>query len=686
MNLFKSNLIIFFLLANIVVFSQEDPKIWKQEFLQQVQGFDEAWERLLMGDHYYSKRGGYYKDAREEYLKAYAYNSSNAELNYKLGICYLYSDQKTEAVKYLEKSFQTDASVTGDIHFQLGRAYHMRLEFDEAIKEYNLYKTSFTKYKRIPVNVDKYIEECYNGKDLVSKPMRVIISNLGRNINSDYDDYHSVVSENDSLMYYTSKRPASENTKRNYFYYKYPEDIYMSVKDSSKWGKSKLVGADTKFNTSKDDAMLYVTPDNKKFFVYNGGKRKGDIYIIEKVNGTWKRKPFRAINTRKYTESGFAATRNMDTIYFVTNNKKYSKGGKDILWCIKDAKGKWSKPHQIDSINTVYDEDAVALSPDGHTMYFSSKGHNTMGGYDVFVSVKNENGDWGKPVNVGYPINTPDDDLYYTMSKNKKFAYYSTIREGTLGFKDIFKVIYLGSEKELLLSTEIDPIAYFKFDKPSIIRKPIPLLEIDSTIIMQGRLLDSKTKDKITSLAKINLIDPDKSLNVASSVSDSMGNYKIKLSSKKKFGIEISAKDYLLYLEVFDISKEPGDVIKKDFTIQKIEVGQKVVLRNLFFETGKAVLKPESTDELEKVLKFLKDNETIKLEISGHTDNQGSLQFNTKLSESRAKAVVDWLLSNGVDKGRLTYKGYAFTEPVGPNTTPAGRALNRRVEFKIMDK
>jgi hypothetical protein len=252
----------------------------------------------------------------------------------------------------------------------------MRLEFDDAIKEYNLYKTSFSKNRRIPVNIDKYIEECYNGKDLTGKPKRVIISDLGKNVNSEYDDHHSIVSDNDSIMYFTSNRPVTDNTKRIFYYNKYPENIYISVKDSNKWGKSKMlekVGGDLNYNTKWNNAMLYVSPDHNKFITYCEKKGRGNIYIIEKVNGKWTRKPFRAINSRKYTESGFAATRNMDTIYFVTNNKKISKGGKDIVWCMKDAKGNWSKPRQLDSINTIYDENAVSLSPDGQTMYFSSK-------------------------------------------------------------------------------------------------------------------------------------------------------------------------------------------------------------------------------------------------------------------------------------------------------------------------
>ncbi len=165
------------------------------------------------------------------------------------------------------------------------------------------------------------------------------------------------------------------------------------------------------------------------------------------------------------------------------------------------------------------------------------------------------------------------------------------------------------------------------------------------------------------------------------------GNYRANVPSPKSYGVEIVAKDYLLYLDAIDLSKESSDeIIIRNFKLERVEVGAKVILKNIFFEFGKSTLKSESYAELNNVIKLLENNETLRIEISGHTDNVGTLKYNTKLSEERAKAVVNYLVKKGIAQNRLEYKGYAFSQPVAPNTTEEGRAQNRRVEFKVLSK
>ncbi len=183
----------------------------------------------------------------------------------------------------------------------------------------------------------------------------------------------------------------------------------------------------------------------------------------------------------------------------------------------------------------------------------------------------------------------------------------------------------------------------------------------------------------------MSIIDKNQSKIVSTTISDSTGNYFIKIPLPQIYGIEINAKGYMLYLADIDLSKESYQKeIIRDFALERIEVGAKVILRNIFFEFNKATLKPESYTELENVYNFLINNPDVRLEISGHTDNKGKLEYNMRLSEARAKAVVDYLVARGINPSRLTYKGYAFTQPIAPNTTEEGRALNRRVEFKVI--
>jgi outer membrane protein OmpA-like peptidoglycan-associated protein len=237
----------------------------------------------------------------------------------------------------------------------------------------------------------------------------------------------------------------------------------------------------------------------------------------------------------------------------------------------------------------------------------------------------------------------------------------------------------------MILLSEDQLISYK--DKPySDIFVRLPLeVSVDTTITLTGKITDVKTNVPVR--AKINLIDLERSQIIATTISDTTGSYKIPLPSVKNYGIEINARDYMFLLDVINLPPSiSGREVVKDFALAKVEIGAKVILKNIYFETGKATLKEESFAELDKVLRFLQDNQDLKIEISGHTDNVGSVKANTNLSEARAKAVVEYLSSRGIMAERLVYKGYAFNQPIAPNNTPEGRQMNRRVEFKILSK
>ncbi len=294
---------------------------------------------------------------------------------------------------------------------------------------------------------------------------------------------------------------------------------------------------------------------------------------------------------------------------------------------------------------------------------------------------------WSNPINLGYPINTPNDDIFFKMDEHNKHAYYSSVRDNGFGGKDLYKVIFLGEEKELKLSTEDIFLAWnYKLIEDMFYHEPSEI-KVDTALFMIGLVTDAKTGDSIQ-MAKIELIDLDLSQVVATGLTDAAGTYKIKIPKKKDFGVEVTAKDYLYFVEMVYLSQKQvvDSKVQANFQLDKIDVGATMVLNNIFFETNKATIKPESTTELERLASLLIENPTIRLEISGHTDNVGSYRANQKLSESRAKSVVEYLVSKGVGSSRLEYKGYSFNQPIADNNTAEGRSQNRRVEFKVLSK
>ncbi|MFW6327406.1 MAG: OmpA family protein [Bacteroidota bacterium] len=516
--------------------------------------------------------------------------------------------------------------------------------------------------------------------------MRVIVKNPGEAINSEYDDYYAIPDKNDSVLFYTSRRPLDEKSKRSKYDNKYFENIHKTKRRDNDWDKGVVL--DKPLNSRGNEAALDLSMDGRRLYIYNGDKNRGDFYKAEFKKGKW-RKP-KSLSSRfnsRYQETSLDASEGDSLIFFVSGNEKDSRGGKDIYYATLKINGRYNKPVNLGSvINTRYNEEGVFYDADNKTLYFSSKGHNTMGGYDVFKSKRDENGNWSEPVNLGYPANTPDDDLFFRISPvNPKYAYYTANREGTLGRRDIFQLIFLGEEKEMLMSLDDELIAYFNQPVPSIFFEKPEQIEIDTSLVLKGMIYDTISNEPV--VAKLELIDIERSMTVATAVSNENGQYKIKIKQKKEYGVEIMARGYLFFLETIDLSRLPGEiVIERDFGLTKVEVGSKVILKNIFFETNKATLKPESYQELQNVVKFLDNNPSIHLEISGHTDNIGSLKANMKLSEERAKSVVEYLVAQKISRNRLEAKGYAFTQPVAPNNTPEGRAQNRRVEFKVISK
>ncbi len=684
------NLVIILLITSAGIDAQVNPvKIKKSEFKKQEYGFKDAWMAVKEGNYYYSRGLGSYRQAREYYLQAYGYNQDNAELNYMIGRCYLYSDNKFESIKYIQKAYELKPDVHFDIHLMMAMAYHQILEFDKAIDEYNYFINEVPPKTRAAYTsqIDLYIQQCKNGKILAGEPKRVVINNLGKNVNSVFDDYGPIIDTSGTVMYFTSRRKYEKRSDKSVIDDKYFEDAYITHLSDGQWRMAdrlspKITGKDNTTNV----AVVGLSPDKQKLYIYRGNDNNGDLYVSTVKKGEWSSpRSLSKFNSRD-REVSMCISSDESTLYFVSSNTKEGYGGNDIYISRKNAKGKWEKPENAGNvINTFFDELGVSLGPNDSVLYFSSKGHNSMGGYDVFKSSLTDVGLWSKPVSLGYPINTPNDDIFYTEVPGGKAAYYSSNRESGLGGMDIYKIIFLGSEKEMTVGDVEDLLAGAKIPFDPIYFRPPAKLAVDTSLLMRGFINDSENQKPI--VAKIELIDRDRSAVVATAISDSTGNYSIRVPEAKNYGVEIIATGYLMYLDVVDLSTKTYDeVVVRNFLLDRVEVGARVVLQNIYFESGKSTLKPESFASLDNVVKLLQNNPTVRIEISGHTDNTGTLKTNKKLSTDRAKAVVDYLVSKGITADRLEYKGYAFSMPIAPNNTEEGRAKNRRVEFKVLSK
>jgi outer membrane protein OmpA-like peptidoglycan-associated protein/tetratricopeptide (TPR) repeat protein len=681
--------IIYSLLISFSSFAQEDVKIKKSKFKQQDDGFKEAWKNLKEGDKLYDEGVGAYNQALEYFSEANDYNPSNAALNYKIGVCYMLTgNDRAKAIDHLEKAYDIDKYVASDINLMLGRAYHYNMQFEKAIEQYTAYKNSLSEkdLEDVESKINKYITECKNGMELVKDPVRVIIRNLGKGVNSKYDEYNPVFHPDYTLMFFTSRRASTTKGKRHPTDYKYKEDIYKSKKMDNKWLNAQNI---EEVNTKYNDAAVGLYKNGKELYIYNGDEYGGEILLSKMEEGEWTKpkkldKPLRS----KYRETTMSFSKDHKQFYFVSvreDDIESSIGGKDIYFSEINNDGEWSEPVNLGpNVNSKYDEEAVYIHPKGDTMYFSSKGHNSMGGYDVFRSHKDATGRWSKPVNLGYPINTTDDDIFYKLAKNPLEAYISTVRDEGFGGFDIYKLIYIGEEKDTKISAEDELLAWFKKPIPDLFYRKPEKLSLDSTLYMKGTITDASTEEPI--VAKIQLIDKDESQVIATTLSAENGTYKMKLPDKKPYGIEVNSKGYMFFAKTINFRTEnfKDNIVTKNFELEKLEVGAKMILKNIYFETAKATLKPESFDELSRVVRFLKNNPSIRIEISGHTDNVGSWNYNKKLSQERAKSVVEYIVAHDIDKSRLEYAGYSFDQPVATNETPEGRAKNRRVEFKIL--
>lgn len=671
----------------------------RKEFMKEKPGFDEAWKHVKQGDSYYLYGGVWFSNALGEYQQAYIYNSGNAGLNYKLGVSCLFSDKKDEASAFLIKAYELKNDIAKDILLLTGRALMYNGKYSAAIEKFNSYLSSPDKKSGENIFLaKKCIEECNAALIVTKDTLRIDIKNIGGNINSTADDYSEIFASGGLKMLFSSRTALTAEAKNYYKDTKFDENIFSSDYVNGTWSVAMLF--DKNLVTKFCESPLFMNDEGNQLYLYAGYNGDGDIMVSELKKGKWKTPvPERFNLSSKFQESSFTISRQGDEIAFVSDRGKKGLGGKDIYLMKMIDKRKWSKPVNIGpSVNTQFDEESVKFSARGDTLWFSSMGHNTIGGFDIFYSTRSAEGTWNEAVNCGYPLNTSWDELFYnpSPSNNSSFFFVSN-RSGGFGGLDIYKGRFLPSPpppKPVVIPEPV-PVALPKQDTVIVKDTVVVIKEVPPAVqpeapkklilYLIGKVTDSETKEPV--LARIEVIDlsTDKVL-ITTASSDVDGLYRVRLPAKKSYMVNLRASGFLSDMKRFAIPDSYSEEFYTlDVSLVKVKVGKKVVLNNILFELGKAVLTTGSYFELNKLLLVLQDSPQMKIEISGHTDNTGNPVINAKLSTDRARTVVDYLVRKGIETARLSYKGYGSEEPVADNATVEGRAKNRRVEFKIVE-
>lgn len=396
---------------------------------------------------------GAFLDAMVLFEDLYAYDTTNANLNYHLGVCYLFGKKDHAlAIKRLESATQAvsleygegdwkERRAPGITYYNLGKAYHFKNQFDRAVSNYYSYR-SFIDLDDVETynQVRQQIQWAENAMELVKNPVGVKVTNLGPDINTKYPEYCPIVSADGKILIFTSRREGGTSDAKDQdgqFY----EDIYVCQRQpDGKWGKPKGIG--TNINSIGHEAAIGLSPDGQMLFIYKDDNNDGNIYFSKKNGDDWT-KPEKLgsdINTSAW-ETHASVNATQDLLIFVSNRKEGGFGGRDLWYCKKLPNGDWGLAQNLGSaINSQFEEDSPFISADGKTLIFSSQGHTSMGGFDIFRSEMVDGG-WTVPENIGYPINTSEDDVFFILTPDGRTAYYSSRMDGGFGETDLYRLL-----------------------------------------------------------------------------------------------------------------------------------------------------------------------------------------------------------------------------------------------------
>ncbi len=598
-----------------------------------------------------------YRAAIPFYEQALAKSPDDAKALYFAGISYMTFD-KEKASDYIYRAQKINPKVDRDLEYWLGRVDHINYRFDDAIKHYQLYqKTGIRKRDEVRrEEVAQLIQYSKNAKREVANPKDVFVKNLGGVINTAFSEHSPVIASNDDYILYTSRGDVAGGRKADdgeYF-----EEIYEATRnENGDWQNPRSVAASLR--SVGHDASIQLFDNDTKMLLYRGGKNNsGDIMISERQpDGSWgePKSIGNNINTKDF-ESDAHITADGQTLFFSTS--AYSENGDlDIYVSKRNKNGTWGAPRSIgNTINTPFDDDSPYLAKNG-TLYFASRGHNSMGGYDIFAakydSVARR---WSRPVNLGSPVNTPDDDTYYRLSPDGSYAYLSSYRIGGYGEKDIYTINYLRT-------VEV---------------KGRVLSSVDSSAIAGIELTFNGQQADKRPIAYRDVTKPDSA------------TYSVNILSGRKFQVELGKDGKVIATQELNVPVILTDTaaIVQDFYINYVDSAAARIasMKNIYYDTDKYNLRPESLRELDNVVRYLKANPTVNISIEGHCDSRASDEYNMTLGSNRADAAYNYLIKQGISPKRMVTTSYGERRPAVPNTSAENMQLNRRTEFRVIPR
>ena len=500
----------------------------------------------------------------------------------------------------------------------------------------------------------KSIKNCQFALKAMKKPVPFNPESVGTGINSIDDEYWPSITADGQVLMFT--RQPNKITDPG-FTGIVQEDFYISYFSDNKWQKAFNAGAP--LNTIQNEGAQTLSSDGSYMFFTAcnrpGGMGNCDIYFSSFTDGKWSEPSNLGapVNTSHW-ESTPSISADGKALFF-SSSRPGGFGGKDIWLTRLNEKNQWTEPVNLGpTINTDGDEMSPFIHFDGKTLYFASDGRVGMGGFDLFMTRLNDDSTWTEPLNLGYPINTYNDEMGLIIESGGQKAYYSSVRDKSKG-KDIFSF-------NLYESIRPNPVSY-----------------------MKGKVFDKETGKLLK--AEYELINLSTGKIIMKNMTDETGNFQVCLPSGYNYGINVSKPGYLFYSENFmfeGIHTASKPYIKR-IVLNPAIVGEKMQLSNVFYEIDSWQLKQESITELDNLAALLAENKNLVIEIGGYTDSTGSLQYNMSLSEKRALSVVNYLIKKGIASDRLKYKGYGNNSPLGDNVTIEGRRLNRRTEAKIIE-
>ena len=540
----------------------------------------------------------------------------------------------------INKDYWVAYNELGDITFE-------QMKYDSAAEWYEKFLT----FKDIPADArresEKQLKSSKFAAQAIKNPVKFTPVNLGTGVNSGLSEYFPTLTADEQTMYFTCMDA------------RFQEDFLITTYKDGKWTEAINLGQP--INTPENEGASTTSADGQYIFFtacqnpLNVGSC--DLWFTFVKGDKWQPAMHMPTNINtKYKETQPSLSASGKTLYFASS-KPGGLGGMDIYKTTFE-KNSWTDPVNLGpNINTPFDDECPFIHQDGVTLYFASDGWPGMGARDLFMSKLNDKGEWGEAVNLGYPINTVGNEEGLIINRSGTMGYFSSDKESNPGHQGRVDI--------------------YSFELPEPLRPGM-------ASYIKGKVYDADTKMPISTLVELT----DLSTGIGAGFSKSnikTGGFLIVIPGNKNYGMNVDAPGYLFYSENFAIKDNPSsDPYLLDVPLKKIKPGVTVPLYNILYDVNKFDLKMESTTELERLFKLLKNNPLLKVEIGGHTDNSGSESINQPLSQNRAKSVYEWLIKNGIEIGRLTYKGYGSSVPLVPNTSDESKRKNRRTEIKVL--